>query len=72
MLAARALGVGTVLTTIHRYREPEFKALLGIPDSIVTAALIPMGYPLGNFGAGPRKPLDEVLFFEHWGQASSS
>lgn len=72
MLAARALGVGAVLTTIHRYREREFKALLGIPDHIVTAALIPMGYPQGNFGAGPRKPLDEVLFFEQWGQASSS
>lgn len=68
MLAARALGVGTVLTTIHRYREAELKALLDIPDHIVTAALIPMGYPRGQFGAGPRKPLDDVLFFERWGQ----
>lgn len=68
MLAARALGVGTVLTTIHRYRDAELKELLGIPANIVTAALIPMGYPLGNFGAGPRKPLDEVLFAERWGE----
>ena len=68
MLAARALGVGTVLTTIHRYREAELKALLDIPAHIVTAALIPMGYPRGQFGAGPRKPLDDALFFERWGQ----
>jgi nitroreductase len=68
MLAARGLGIGTVLTTIHRYREADLKALLGIPDSVVAAALIPMGYPLGKFGAGPRKPLRDVTFFDHWGQ----
>jgi len=68
MLAARDLGVGTVLTTLHRYRETDVKALLGIPESIVVAAFIPMGYPQGKFGAGPRKPLAEVLFFERWGQ----
>lgn len=67
MLAARALGVGTVLTTIHRYRDAELKALLGIPEHIVTAAVIPMGYPRGHFGAGPRKPLREVAFIDNWG-----
>jgi nitroreductase len=71
MLAARGLGIGTVLTTIHHYRDAELKALLGIPDHIVVAALIPMGYPRGTFGAGPRKPLHEVTFLERWGQAPS-
>lgn len=69
MLAARALGVGTVLTTIHRYRDAELKALLGIPEPIVTAAVIPMGYARGKFGAGPRKPLNEVAFMDSWGEA---
>ena len=69
MLAARDLGVGTVLTTLHSYRDAELKALLGIPESMVTAAVIPMGYPCGTFGAGPRKPLRDVTFFEQWGQA---
>ena len=68
MLAARALGVGSVLTTMQRYREAEVKALLGIPEAMVVAAFIPLGYPQGHFGAGPRKPLDEVLFFERWEQ----
>jgi nitroreductase len=71
MLAARSFGIGTVLTTIHAYREAELKALLGIPEPIVVAALIPMGYPRGSFGAGPRKPLHEVTFLEQWGQAPS-
>ena len=32
MLAARALGLGTVLTTTHKGREAQVKELLGIPD----------------------------------------
>lgn len=68
MLAARGLGIGTVLTTIHAYREAELKAFLGIPESMTVAALIPMGYPRGTFGEGPRKPLQEVTFFERWSQ----
>ena len=71
MLAARSFGIGTVLTTIHSYRDAELKALLGIPEPIVVAALIPMGYPHGSFGAGPRKPLREVTFLERWGQTPS-
>ncbi|PYM25435.1 MAG: nitroreductase, partial [Candidatus Rokuibacteriota bacterium] len=31
MLAARALGIGSCLTTIHRYREAQVKELLGVP-----------------------------------------
>ncbi|MEE9278031.1 MAG: nitroreductase family protein, partial [Dehalococcoidia bacterium] len=48
LLAARALGVGSVLTTLHIRRESDVKALLGIPDDVETCALIPMGYPRGN------------------------
>jgi nitroreductase len=69
MLAARALGIGSCLTTIHRYRDAQVKALLGIPDDVETAALIPLGYPRGKFGRPPRRPLGEVAFAERWGQS---
>jgi len=69
MLAARALGIGSCLTTIHRYREPQVKALLGIPADVETVALIPLGYPLGKFGRPPRRPIAEVAFADGWGQA---
>jgi nitroreductase len=49
MLAARALGLGTTLTTSHRCNEEKVKALLGIPDDINTFCLIPVGYPLGRW-----------------------
>jgi nitroreductase len=69
MLAARALGLGATLTTLHRAHEPEVKQLLGIPDDVETMALIPMGWPKGKFGAGPRRPAEEVTFWEKWGAA---
>ena len=68
MLAARALGIGSCLTTIHRFRDAEVKALLGIPAGVETAALIPLGYPLGRFGRPPRTPACEVTFMDRWGQ----
>ena len=69
MLAARALGIGSCITTIHRFRDAQVKELLGIPAEIETAALIPLGYPLGKFGRPPRRPLSEVAFADRWGRA---
>jgi nitroreductase len=69
MLAARAHGIGSCITTIHRFRDAQVKELLGIPADVETAALIPLGYPLGRFGRPPRRPLHEVAFAERWGQA---
>ena len=69
MLAARALGLGTVLTTLHTRYESEIKALLHIPETVETAALIPVGYPAegARFGRARRKPLSEVVFHDRWG-----
>ncbi len=69
MLAARALGIGSCITTIHRFRDPQVKELLGIPGEVETAALIPLGYPLGKFGRPPRRPVREVAFADRWGRA---
>jgi nitroreductase len=69
MLAARALGVGSCITTIHKYRDPQVKELLGIPAEVETAALVPLGYPLGKFGRPPRRPLAEVAHADLWGRA---
>lgn len=65
-LAARALGIGSVLTTIHRLRPAEFKALLGIPEPVEPFACVPMGYPQGRFGTGPREPAASVSYLDRW------
>ena len=67
MLAARALGLGTTLTTIHQLHEDEVKRLLGIPDDQLTFALIPVGHPLGRWGEAKRKPVEEVAYWDRWG-----
>jgi len=67
MLAARALGLGTALTTVHRGWQKEIRELFGIPESVETAALIPLGWPKGKFGSGFRKPVEDVTYWEKWG-----
>ena len=72
LLAARGLGLASVLTTRPRRGfEKEIKALLGIPDNVDTAALLPLGYPADGKGYGPtrRRPVEEVTYNEKWGQA---
>ena len=66
-LAARALGLGTRLTTTHIRGEPEIKALLGIPDHVETVCLTPLGYPRGRFGPTDRRPAAEVTSYNRWG-----
>ncbi len=74
MLTARALGLGTVLTTNHMRFEQEVKAFLGIPEDVDTAALIPIGYPAEGvrFGGSRRKPLTEVVSYDRWGRQSAT
>jgi len=69
ILACRALGVGTVLTTIHMFYEDEVKKLLGLPQDVSTYALLPMGYPINKFGPVRRRPLSEVAFLDRFGNS---
>ena len=67
MLTARALGIGSVLTTLHRRYQDEIRAILGVPDDVETAALIPLGYPEdGRFGANKRRPVEELTYVDRW------
>jgi len=70
LLAARGLGLASVLTTRPRRGfEKEIKAKLGIPEKVDTAALLPLGYPVAGKRYGPtnRRPVEEVTFDETWG-----
>jgi nitroreductase len=69
ILACRALGLGTVITTNHIRCEDEVKALLDIPEDVATFALMPIGWPLDRFGPLTRRPLAEVAHAERWGVA---
>lgn len=67
-IAARALGLGTALTTVIRIRSAELLDLLGVPaGKFEVAALTPLGYPTGRFGVAPRKPAVAVTHWNRWG-----
>jgi nitroreductase len=67
ILACRAFGLGTLITTNHIRNEAAVKALLGIPDNVSTYALMPIGYPEDKFGPVKRRPVNEVAYADRWG-----
>jgi nitroreductase len=69
ILACRALGLGTVLTTNHLLCEDEVKQVLGLPAEVQTYALMPIGYPRNKFGPVSRRPVSEVAHADRWGNA---
>jgi nitroreductase len=69
MLAARALGIGSVPTRLHRGHEGEFRAIFGVPDHIGVHLGIPLGYPRGRFGATSRLPTAQTTHWDRWGGA---
>jgi nitroreductase len=69
MLAARAEGVGSVLTGfLQSYFPNEVMELLGAPKDAgwYMHGVVVMGYPLGKWGVGPRKPVHEVAARNSW------
>ena len=68
LLAARALGLGSTLTTRHITYEKEVDAAMGIPPGYHSYAILPIGYPMGRFGPVGRGPLSEVVYLDGWGK----
>jgi nitroreductase len=67
LLAARALGIGSVPTTLHPTVMPRFRAMFCVPDDVAFHVCVPLGYPQGNFGPTTRKPTSETTFLNQWG-----
>jgi nitroreductase len=72
LLAARAEGIGGVLTTVLRYEQDALLEVLGVPreDGWQMSAMLAFGYPLGRWGvAADRLPVHEVSSRNRWGEA---
>ena len=63
IVAARAVGLGTVFTTFHMFAAAEIGQIIGLPATHRIQVTIPMGWPEGKFGPVARKPVEEVI---HW------
>ena len=66
LTAARAEGLGGVLTTLVCRREPEVQAILGLPENWAVHAMVPLGWPRGGHGPLTRMPLDEMVRYDRW------
>ncbi|SRX94751.1 nitroreductase [Catenulispora acidiphila DSM] [Mycobacterium shimoidei] len=69
LLAARAEGVGGVMTMVLRNFADEVNKLLGVPveEGWTMSAMLTLGYPRGKWGvAATRRPVHEVSSRNHW------
>lgn len=67
MLALRARGLGSSWTSIHLRYEKEIAELLGIPDDVTQAALLPVAYYTGDdFKPAKRVPISELVSWNTW------
>jgi nitroreductase len=68
LLAARGMGLGAAMTTNHLENEPAVREHFAIPDNFGIGATVPIGYPIGHYGALDRRPTSDVIFRNRWGQ----
>jgi nitroreductase len=69
MLAARAEGVGSSLTSVFMFRLDDVLEILGVPtaEGWLFSSCVTFGYPTGRWGVAPRRPVHEVSFRNRWG-----
>jgi nitroreductase len=70
MLAARAEGVGSSLTTVlGAFHRDEAIEALGVPpdEGWIMACCVSFGYPTGRWAVAPRRPVHEVAYRNRWG-----
>lgn len=66
IVAARALGLGTVFTTFHGVAEPVIRETLAVPADVHIGCLIPLGWPDAKFGPLTRESYDKVVHLDEW------
>lgn len=66
LLACRAVGLGASLTTAHLAFRAEIDERLGLPESLPSCALLPIGWPAVPYRRPARRSIDTCLFFERW------
>ncbi len=66
LLAARNEGYGGTPTTFAGAEETALQGLLGVPQQMAFAAMIPLGRPVQQLTKLSRKPVDEFAVLERW------
>ncbi|CAN5210261.1 nitroreductase family protein [soil metagenome] len=67
LLAARAMGLGANLITLPLWSVTSARRILGLPTSVTPYCVIPLGWPRGRYGPTTRKPVEEVVHLDGYG-----
>lgn len=63
-LAATAEGLGTCW--IGAFGQDKVRKVLGIPETVKVVAVMTLGYPADTPLSKKRKPLSEIICYNHW------
>jgi nitroreductase len=66
LLAARASGLGALVTGWHEGAPDELRAAVGVPDDWHLAALVVVGWPKAEHGPVRRRPVSQVTALDTW------
>jgi nitroreductase len=67
LLAARAAGLGAALITLPLWSSFAARRILGCPWNVQPCAVIPLGWPLGRYGPTSRRPVEDVVSVDRYG-----
>ena len=67
LLAARAAGLGAALITLPLWSTWHARRILGLPRSVTPCAVIPLGWPMGRYGPTTRRPVEDVVSIDRYG-----
>jgi nitroreductase len=67
LLAARAAGLGAALITLPLWSTWRARRILGLPWNVTPCAVVPLGWPLGKYGPTTRRPVEDVVSIDRFG-----
>jgi nitroreductase len=67
LLAARAVGLGAALITLPLWSTFSARRILGCPWNVTPCAVIPLGWPAGRYGPTTRRPVEDVVSIDRYG-----
>jgi nitroreductase len=65
-LAARALGLGTVI--VGAFDAKKAAEILGVPEGYCVVTMTPLGFPDHTGQPPPRKALSDIIFYDRYGK----
>ncbi|MCH9735102.1 MAG: nitroreductase family protein [Actinomycetia bacterium] len=67
LLAARSMGLGASLITLPLWNLTSARRVLKLPTSVTPCCVVPLGWPRGRYGPTTRRPVDEVVHLDSYG-----